>query len=244
MQTIYCHGLPGSAREISMLVDNNEAAILVVGPNDIERFETLISSNNIEVAHVIGFSLGAMTAIEIAEKYPQLSKKLTLIAPAAPLELGNFLPYMAGRPVFRAAQQGAIVFRIFTFLQNLTLSLAPKQLILSMFSESPLADRKLLEDPDFQTALIDGLQSSLNENSRAYRSRVCRYVKPWAEILDRIQCPVIIHHGEEDNWAPISMSHALVEAIRSPVDLVPYPKLGHYSTLHSALPSILDNDIS
>lgn len=95
-QTIYCHGLPGSAREISMLVDSDESNILVMGPNDIERFETVIGSKQIETAHVIGFSLGAMAAIEIAAKYPQLSKKLSLIAPAAPLELGDFLPDMAG----------------------------------------------------------------------------------------------------------------------------------------------------
>lgn len=244
MQTIYCHGLPGSAREISMLVDVNEADIIVVGPNDTKRFETLVESKNVETAHVIGFSLGTMTAIEIAAKYPQLLKKLTLIAPAAPLELGNFLPYMAGRPVFRAAQQGAILFRLFTFLQNLAVSLAPEKLIHSMFNGSPPSEMTLLEDADFQTALIDGLQSSLGENSRAYRSRVCRYVKPWAKMLESIQCPVTIHHGEEDNWAPISMSHALVKAIRSPVELATYPKLGHYTTLHNALPSILGNDLS
>lgn len=243
-QTIYCHGLPGSAREISMLVDSDESNILVMGPNDIERFETVIGSKQIETAHVIGFSLGAMAAIEIAAKYPQLSKKLSLIAPAAPLELGDFLPDMAGRSVFRAAQQGAIMFRLFTFLQNLGFKLAPEKLIHSMFSESPAADRKLLEDPNFQANLMDGLRSSLGKNSSAYQTSVRRYVNPWAEKLKTIQCPVTIHHGDEDNWAPISMSHALAKKIRSSVVLATYPKLGHYSTLYDTLPTILKEDLS
>jgi len=227
-----------------MLVDSNEFDVLVIGPNDIDRFETVTGSKHFETAHVIGFSLGAMAAIEIAAKYPQLSKKLSLIAPAAPLELGDFLPDMAGRPVFRAAQQGAIMFRLFTFLQNLGFRLAPEKLIQSMFSESPAADRKLLEDPNFQATLIDGLRSSLGKNSSAYQSSVRRYVKPWAEKLKTIRCPVTLHHGDEDNWAPISMSHALAYQIRSSVDLVTYPKLGHYSTLYETLPTILKEDLS
>lgn len=241
MHLIYCHGLPGSSQEVANLGNVPDHAVTIVGPDDTARIAALMHTGDIDSAHVIGFSLGAMTAIEIAAEHPHLTKKLTLIAPAAPLELGDFLPDMAGHTVFRAAQLGPFVFKLFTLLQKLAVSIAPQKLINAMFRGSPPADLKLLEGPNFQAALLHSLQFSFGENSEAYRKRVCRYVKPWAGELQRIQCPVTLHHGEVDNWAPASMSHALVKAIRAPVDLIIHPNLGHYSTLHSALPTLLDN---
>ncbi len=242
MEIIYCHGLPGSAHEISHLLDSSAPPVFIVGPEDDDRLTAHLSANNIQAAHIIGFSLGAMTAMEIAAKYPALTQKLTLIAPAAPLELGHFLPDMAGEAVFQAAQRGPIVFGLLTLLQRIGVTLAPKQIIHTMFRGAPPAELKLLESPRFQSALVHSLHYSLGKNAKAYKAQILRYVQPWAQTLEELPCPVTIHHGDADDWVPIAMGRALAAAISQPVNFAVHPQLGHYSTLHAVLPEVLNAD--
>ena len=236
--TVYCHGLPGSAEEIEAFHAQGRPRPPVVKPMDSDGFEALTSNISAAEVHLIGFSLGAMTALHLAALHPERVNTLTLIAPAAPLELGNFLPNMVGRPVFKMAKSGVIPFKIFTAVQRLGVSLAATKIIQTMFEGSPEPDMKLLSNPIFHDALKSGLSQSLGPDNTAYRHAVHTYVKPWADILKDIKCPVTIHHGTLDNWAPIEMSYALQKRIPAQIDLVIYEGLGHYSTLHKAYPLI------
>lgn len=242
-RTVYCHGLPGSAEEIEALVPLGVPSPHVLAPLDIEGFDQLMSEPSEPGAHVIGFSLGAMSAIRLAAQRPDKVRELTLIAPAAPLELGDFLPNMAGKPVFTAAKLGAIPFKMFTALQHLGVSVVANKIIQTMFAGSPAADMDLLSQPIFRAALIAGLKQSLGEQNKAYRQAIIQYVNPWAHILNYIKCPVTLHHGTEDNWAPIEMALALKREISADVELIKYPSLGHYSTLHKALPTVLSSSL-
>ena len=236
--TVYCHGLPGSGKEIQALIPDQTQPPHILEPLDFDEFDKVISQDPDVSVHLIGFSLGAMTALHIAALRPDSVKKVTLIAPAAPLELENFLPKMVGRPVFKMAKLGIIPFKAFTAVQRLGVSVAATKVIKAMFDGSPEPDMKHLADPVFQAALVDGLQQSLGRDNKAYRQAVHTYVKPWAHLLADIKCPVTLHHGTLDNWAPIEMSHALQQAIPTKVELISYDGLGHYSTLHAAFPFV------
>lgn len=190
-------------------------------------------SDNAQV-HIIGFSLGAMTALKIAAHRPNKVAKLTLIAPAAPLETGDYLSRMAGKPVFKAAQKGPTVFKSFTALQRLGLRFASQQIISTMFADSPEADKNQLKDPQFEKMLRTGLRESFGKNRQAYEQAVLTYVKPWSDELIGISAPVTIYHGTEDNWAPIEMAYALQNKIASDVKIIPFDGLGHYSVLEKA----------
>ncbi len=243
-QIFYCHGLPGSAAEISGFMGDSTPPIQTLGPLDFAAFNAAMLTGNptdgSDTAHVIGFSLGAMTALKLASHRPESVKKLTLIAPAAPLALGNFLPDMAGRSVFELASKGAWRFAAFSMLQRLGVAIAPDLILKTMFVGSPDADLDLLNDPEFRQNLLDGLKLSLGRHRREYTRAVREYVQPWEEDLQRIECSVTIHYGTSDNWAPAEMSVALGKHISSGVKFVSHENLGHYSTLHAAFPTLLN----
>jgi len=239
LDIIYCHGVPGSSAEIETLIPEGGLRPHVLEPLDLDGFDAAILKSKQNSVHIVGFSLGAMTALRIAALRPMNVKKMTLIAPAAPLELGDFLPFMAGRPVFDMALKGSIPFNMFTALQRVGVALAPKYIIKTMFSGSPEADMALLSNATFEKALISGLKSSLGWDRQSYRGAVHAYVRPWAHYLKDIKCPVDIYHGSEDNWAPVEMAYALKRKISPEPNVIICEKLGHYSTLQKALPIIL-----
>lgn len=238
-QTIYCHGLPGSGSEIDFLLAQNIELPRTCGPQDMATLELRPNATQNQTVHVIGFSLGAMAAIKIAGHYQSQVHKLTLISPAAPLELGHFLPDMAGKLVFDSAKRSAWQFRALTFLQHLTVKISATAAIKAMFADSPPPEQALLADKGFTSALIDGLKQSYGENRPAYCQAVLDYVRPWQQYLEALNCPVEIHHGTADNWAPVEMAYALQKHINMEVELVEHAGLGHYSTLRVALPDIL-----
>lgn len=210
-------------------------------PLDFNGFEKYLLESEQNEVHIVGFSLGAMTALKIAANYPEKISKLTLISPAAPLELGEFLPHMAGQLVFSMASKGAIPFTIFTTFQCLGVAIAPSQIVKTMFKGSPKADLTLLTNATFKETLISSLKFSLGKNRRSYSNAVREYVQPWAHQLKDIKCAVTIYHGSEDNWAPIEMSRALIEKMDKEPDLIVFENLGHYSTLSKALPIIFSS---
>lgn len=240
-KTIYCHGLPGSAREIDALIPKGCSQPTFLNPLGIKGFDEFIDNHSPRSVHLIGFSLGAMTAIKTAAQRPKSVKKITLISPAAPLELGDFLPEMAGRPVFKAAKSGDFFFKAFTASQRLGVAVTPGRIIEAMFKHSPKADIDLLLNPAFKASLIEGLKYSLGPGRADYHRAVRRYVEPWADWLLDVKCPVVLHHGTADNWAPLEMSQRLREVMRCDVRLITHEGLGHYSALHHVLPGILAN---
>lgn len=241
LTTIYYHGLPGSAHEIEMYIHENTSPPIVLAPLDFDGFDALIKNAPTDGVHIIGFSMGAMTALKLAAQRPESVKKLTLIAPASPLSLGRFLPDMVGRPVFKAAKLGFIPFKIFTAIQRLGVVMAPNKIIETMFLGSPQPDLDLISNPSFKQALLQGLKLSLGIDNQAYRKAIHEFIGPWDDCLTHVKCPVTLHHGTADNWAPIAMSHALEKTITSKAELIEYDGLGHYSVLHKVMPLVLSS---
>ncbi len=242
LSTVYCHGLPGSAEELCFLDTEDASSLQVVGSlSEFEGSENLAAQST-NCLHVIGFSLGAMTAIKIAEKYPQLLNKLSLISPAAPLELGDFLPNMAGRAVFQTAMRSPLQFKMLTLVQSVGVRISCEQVIKMMFKGCAESEQALLSEPRFKAALVAGLVKSYSNDRASYRQAVHEYVNPWSHRLENISCSASIHHGDADNWAPIAMAYALESTIASEVKVVVYPGSGHFSTLRKAVCCLLNTD--
>lgn len=176
-----------------------------------------------------------MSALHIAAERGPLVRKLILISPAAPLELGDFLPAMAGRPVFEAARAGDWSLRLFSAAQASMVALAPSFVINTMFRASPDADRALLSSKRFVDVVVSSLRACLGSQQDAYRSELRAYVQPWAHVLDKVECEIEIWAGSDDDWAPIGMAEALKHRLGNRATLNVCPGLGHYSTLQDAL---------
>lgn len=242
-RTLYCHGLPGSPGELSAF-ETPPPLQHVYGLDRLsdrrrnyqERLLAAFDRLSVdEPVAIAGFSLGAMSALHIAAERSHLVRKLILISPAAPLELGEFLPAMAGRPVFEAARSGDWSLRVFTAIHASMVALAPRLAMSTMFRTSPEAERALFSSKRFEDVVVGGLRDCLSSHQDSYRSELQAYVRPWAHVLDKVQCETEIWGGSSDDWTPMEMSEALKARLGDRATLNICAGLGHYSTLHAAL---------
>lgn len=238
MIPVYFHGLPGSARELDLVPG---ATIYCPQRPEDGDFGDLVE----EIAHktkgarlhLIGFSLGAYAALLTA---PALNvAQIDLVAPAAPLELGTFLPDMAGRLVFRAARFPPAL-RALTALQAKLLRRNPDRFLAALFKHAPQIDRDLLQNALIRTTLRQSYCDCLLSPS-SYLAEIASYVRPWAQCLTEVSCPIRIWQGAADTWVPPAMTEALVASLPHAA-YVELPGLGHYSGLMAALPRILARD--
>ena len=240
-RVIYCHGLPGSPEELSAF------EIPLQHVHGLERLgrrkgsyeESVLAAFDrlgvVAPVTIAGFSLGAMSAVHIAAKRADLVGKLLLISPAAPLQLGDFLPAMAGRPVFEAAQAGDWALRVFSASQAALVALAPKLAVKAMFRRSPDAEMRLLASPRFVDQVTAGLRTCLGARQAAYRQELRAYVRPWAQVIREVRCDTEIWSGADDDWTPPGMGAAYKAQLGDLASLNVCPGLGHYSTLRAAL---------
>ncbi len=245
IKTFYLHGLPGSEAELDFALpewrETSDISVLqrLSLRTDHQRAVEAMASTiaNYQAAHLIGFSLGAMSALKLAAALPETVTKLDLIAPAAPLELGDFLDQMAGKPIFEAAKTDRLGMLVSG--QAMLAKVAPGQVIKAMFSSASKADKDLLSQPGMKTMLKHGLRYCLNTHQSAYKNELRAFVAPWAETLKRVRCPVTIWHGTDDTWAPLGLSEALKDALGKEASLKTLDGLSHYSALKAALPKIV-----
>ncbi|MEE9347154.1 MAG: alpha/beta hydrolase, partial [Robiginitomaculum sp.] len=198
----YAHGLPGSSAELDYCIPNIDHDLIVLPPNSLKAFDEAMKKAGADSASIIGFSFGGMTAIEITSARPSQVRELKLIAPCAPLELGDFLDDAAGGAVFKAAIKGGAGFKILVAVQAAAMRFLPGPLIKNMFATSPDVEKELLKDPAFIALLKAAARSSLIEDKAGYQAAFLRYVAPWADKVKAVNCPVDIWHGSADGWAP------------------------------------------
>lgn len=219
----FCHGVPGSKTDADILGGDPVCADLYAGPA-IDTFDT--QAFDIP-AHVIGFSIGAMAALKIAASRPEYVSHLTLVSPAAPLQLGDFLPEMAGGPVFKIAQKSYFALRMLAWAQSRVFRIAPKKLIKALFAKAGPQDQPFADHAVIQQAL----QNALIENSNGYCDLITEYVADWSTVLSDVTCPVTIYHGTADTWSPPAMAIALQQALPNGATLNWVKNGEHYSTL-------------
>ena len=222
----FCHGLPGSARDAELLNAPAIAPGLLCAPDPVAQFD-IMTAHLTDALHIVGFSIGARIACLIAAERAERIAQLTLISPGAPLQTGDYLDHMAGRPVFIAAQKSEAAIQRFALLQSLAARAAPKLLLRALFAETGAAERSF--SSGHTDLLSHGLHHSLVGHRDAYTSHLRSYVSDWSDLLPRIACPTRIHHGTHDKWAPVAMAHALHDAI--PNTSLTLSETEHYTTL-------------
>lgn len=236
---VFFHGCPGSQRDATLACPE---AWPVFAPNlfdpadpveaGVVAISQAVNTTGGRVT-LIGFSIGAMVAIKVATRCPDAIRSIVLLSPAAPLQLGNYLDRMAGRPVFELARKGPSALRLLVFAQRLAVRVAPAALLKQLFRDVSAKERDLLKDPMFRKGLIHGLASSLGAGQEGYIALLRLYVADWQSELDTLSAPVEIWHGDEDRWAPVDMAHDLAARIGPDTVVRILRGRGHYSTLAS-----------
>jgi len=230
----FCHGVPGGPEDASLLGIEGVAAPDLFAAAPLAQFDAATAGAPDGSVHLIRFSIGAMVALRLAASRPDKVGKVTLISPAAPLNLGDFLPAMAGKPVFRMAKRLPSLLRFVTGLQGLVVKIAPDFMLDRLFAKAEPHERRLVSEPEVRKALRAGLRNSMVNHPTAYVQAISAYVGDWSGALQMVTCPVEIWHGEADSWAPVAMSEALVQNLPKGAQLHRIAGAGHYGALKAA----------
>lgn len=248
-QILYFHGLPGSAGELHLFgkdIAESTSSFHVVsraGPGAGESGSDYFAGLAADIhrrfpatpLHLIGFSLGAAAALRTAVHLGDQVRQIDLVSAAGPLELGDHLECMAGAPVFRLAASNAWAFGLLTAAQGLMARRWPARLLAMLFASAAGADRELATSVPFHAAMQTIIRTALNEGRDGYRREILHYVGGWAAELDRIEAPVALFHGADDNWSPVAMASDLASRLKRCTRLEIWPGLSHYSALQAYL---------
>ena len=252
---LYLHGLPGSfASEMDIVFGpakrpDGLESLNRLGPLGgglpyadtlIDAFDEMTRAPRLAgPVRLVAFSLGSMAALRIAAARADRIASLDLIAPAAPLQLGDFLDAMAGKPVFEAAQQGEFRLGLLARMQSVALTIAPSLIARQLFAASSDAERKLMGAPERRGAFLAGMKQAVHHHPAAYKAELRAYVTDWSAMLAEVRSPVRIWQGTDDNWAPAAMAQALASALMSPAEIILAEGLSHYGVLVQSLPKII-----
>jgi pimeloyl-ACP methyl ester carboxylesterase len=248
-QFVYLHGQPGSPDELGLVPAARPADLLApdraadrpdlpFGPYLDHLTATVLARYPTGPVRLVGFSLGAVVALEVASRIVDRDVRLDLVSPAAPLALGDFLPDMAGGAVFGLAARSPALFALLTRLQGGLARVAPGLLFGQVFAGAAGADADLARDPAFQATIRRILRNGLAAGAEGYQREVLGYVAWRPERLSDLTHPVTLWQGEADTWTPPTMARALAQALPGAPTLRTFPGLSHYSTLQAALPEI------
>lgn len=250
---IYLHGAPGGPEEAAWLdaaAASHGVRLLAparwsVAPNvDDARYFAALADEIARLmadgpAHLMGFSLGASAALEVARLLPRPPAGLHLVSPAAPLRPGD-LETMAGGPVFRMAQRSRGLLDGVTRLQHLALRLAPRLVLEGLFASASGEEARLAKDPEFRRVLLDLLRRSYGADRRGYVRDVVLYVGQADDDILPPPAPLRLWHGADDTWAPPAMTQRLANGGGGLARSEVLPGLAHYTCLFAAAPRIFD----
>ena len=250
---VYLHGSPGGSAECAHFDAAAGAAGVRLACLDRDAIDLSLSGEAYFEAvagaidtladgapyRMVGFSMGGFIALRTA---PYLAGRLSgidLVSAAAPLDAGDFLPDMVGRPVFQMAMRSPDALKRLTRIQGLLTRFLPGLMINGLFNGARGGDRALAADKGFRRWIRSILAETTGPGEAAYLRDVGEYVQPCADRLGAVSAPCVIWHGRLDNWTPPAMAALLAERLplAGPVRWV--DDASHYSTLFAAMPQIL-----
>lgn len=241
---VYLHGYPGGPEELSLFGAAPDWTSRAYTPDrsadqpDLAApayFDDLTA--NVErhasgrAVYLIGFSLGARAAIEIAARTTERIARIDLISPAGPLDGTEHLDLMAGRMVFALARTHPRIFGCLAAVQAWVARKRPDLLYAALFKG---ADDPDLADDDVRHRIITLFQTCFSRGAEGYRREVLTYVTPWSDVPRRVEAATVIWQGTEDSWTPLPMAQRL-ERLLPNADLRLVPEKTHYGTLRHAL---------
>lgn len=243
-KVVYFHGVPGSPAELELFRVGNSMDIALFAPDRGSDYPSLDFPDYLAALHLqigvchptepirlIGFSLGARMALEIAARLGERVSQVDLVSAAAPLACGVKLSDMAGGVVFRIARDAPKRFALLTAAQGFLSRVAPSHLTRMIFASAMGEDAGLVSDPQFMRVIRRLLRQSLTAGSMGYRREMLAFASAWEDILPRVKAPVTLWHGDRDNWAPPMMAEWLKLHLPNVTALHLLRGKSHYSAL-------------
>lgn len=161
---------------------------------------------------VAGWSLGAITAMELAIAFPEMVDRLILIAPTASF-------------VKRADSDPGWDDRILRRMQKRLAKDAAGTLedfIQNMFSGTERTDGRLGD-------LLPAVKEVISTDSPVSLARGLDYLRQTnlCDRLEEIRQPVLLIHGKDDAICPVQASREIADHVSGPAELVELDEAGH-----------------
>jgi pimeloyl-ACP methyl ester carboxylesterase len=245
----YFHGAPGALEEAAWLASAAQANGLCLlalerdslGPHlQGEAYVAQLTAEVLRLAgdhpvHLLGFSIGASLALRVAARLPTPAAGIWLVSAAAPLEWPACWQGMgAGRYTFALAQSYPRLFNLLAVYQGWLARHFAGLLLRTLFQGARGADAELLAQAPQREQLMRVQRQCFARGAGAYVRDVRCYVEPWAACLPQVQAPLQLWHGDQDNWAPVTMAQGLLAQFGSQAQLHWLAGRSHYSCLMDA----------
>ena len=242
MTTFYFHGAPGSGHELSLfgqdppsdwqVVDRSQNTSRSAFNNWLDKFagevDAAAKSGSVRL---VGFSIGAFVALQVASRLSAKNVTVDLISPAGPLQACDDRQSLAGASVFRLAERSPHLFSIMVSAQSFVARKWPGGLVAALFKSAKGNDVGLAKKAAFRAFMIKNLSIGLGGCSQAYRTEIHAYVDDWRSTLDEVSSAVQIWHGSADNWATPQMGEYLGARLKNSTRVSILPGRSHYSAL-------------
>jgi pimeloyl-ACP methyl ester carboxylesterase len=245
----YFHGTPGAPAEAAWLAaaaQTNGLRLLALERDSLdpclqgEAYVTELAAAVARLAgehpvHLLGFSIGASLALRVAAQLSTPAAGVWLVSAAAPLEWpASWQGMGAGRYTFAMAQKYPWLFRLVGAYQGWLARHCTGLLLGALFQGARGADANLLGQAAVREQLRHVQQQAFAGGAGAYLRDVRAYVAPWATCLPQVRAPLQLWHGDQDNWAPVSMVQGLLEHFAAPARVHWLTGRSHYSCLMDA----------
>lgn len=188
MNVVYFHGIPGGPSELTLfgnpkasgphllVIDRCAEAIGADFPAMLDQIENRIHSTfGSQSIALVGFSLGARPALEIAARLADRVVRVDLVSAAAPLACGVALRDMAGGSVFGLAASSPALFSLLASVQQIFARICPTLLVRLLFAGARGMDRDLARQAAYRAGLADLIRQSFVHGSAGYRREIVAY---------------------------------------------------------------------
>jgi pimeloyl-ACP methyl ester carboxylesterase len=104
--------------------------------------------------------------------------------------------------------------------------------------ELPKADKRVVADYGIRSMLVDSFADAVKSSSLGWMDDMMAFTAPWGFDVGRIDCPVLLWHGELDTLSPVGHAKWLARRITG-AKLVVEPGAAHFGAL-VALPDVIN----
>jgi pimeloyl-ACP methyl ester carboxylesterase len=110
----------------------------------------------------------------------------------------------------------------------------PTSHVAALNPEMPEADRRIVEDADIRALLAQNFAEALRYSANGWIDDVLAFCSPWGFDVADIKVPVLLWHGGQDVFSPVTHTRWLAERIPGALTIIPSDR-AHFGALKAAL---------